>query len=107
MTAPARQSVIVATNSQRSASALRSIRSDLASARMKRTRPFPDRADQFLENAAAMLVIFELIEAGARGRQQHGIALPCAFVRARDRALERAGAFERHRAAELRGDFFR
>src|SRR5690242_17635955 len=107
MTAPARQSVMVATNSQRSASALRSIRSDLAPARMQSTRPFHNRADQFFENAATMLVIFELIETGTGRSQQHGIACTRAIVRERHGALEGSGALGRHRTAELGGNFFR
>ena len=61
-----------------------------------------EHADQLLEDAAAMLVIFKLIEAGAGRRQQNGVARPRAFegqLPRRAPAFPRAPAARRRRAA--------
>ena len=68
---------------------------------------FPSLRDQLLEHAAAMLVIFELIEARTRRREQHDVARPRALRRQLDGAVERAGVHARDGVAQIRGDLFR
>ncbi len=63
--------------------------------------------DKFLEHAAAVLEIFELVEAGAGGREEHDVAGLRAFKRQRHRTAERSDAFDGYRTAQLFLDFRR
>ena len=62
--------------------------------------------DKFLENAAAMLVIFKLIEAGARGREQHHVARFRASHAISTARLDRSRVLHRDGITQLRRDFF-
>ena len=54
-----------------------------------------------------MLVIFELVETGARRREKHHISRLRAFRRELHGAAKRARMLHRNGAFELRGDFLR
>ena len=66
-----------------------------------------ERADQLLEDASAMLVILELVEAGAGRRQQNRVAGLRVFGGECHGAVQRSRAFDGNHAAELRLDLFR
>src|SRR6266481_4757665 len=67
----------------------------------------PELRHKLLENAPALLVIFELVEAGAGRCEQHNISGLRAFRRELDSTSKRACMLDRQRAFELRGDFLR
>src|ERR1700722_13476523 len=60
--------------------------------------------DQILEDLAAMFVAFKLVEAGAGGRQQDGIAGLRVSMGEADGVVERFRMLERNRAVKLFGD---
>ncbi len=57
-----------------------------------------ERANQFLEDASAVLVIFKLVKAGTGGRQENGIARPREFKGGGDGAVEGFGLRQRNGA---------
>src|SRR4029077_11394580 len=81
-------------------------RSDLAPTRVQRTRRFVECAHQLLEGAAAMLVIFKLIEASAGWCEEHRIVFSRALEGQLDRPIQCSSAHEKHSTVQLCGDFF-
>src|SRR5215472_926309 len=59
---------------------------------------------QLPKDAAAVLVVVKLVEAGAGRRQQHDIARGGGLKGLADRALDGAGAQQGRRSLDLRGD---
>ena len=69
--------------------------------------PYSSRAHKLLEDAATMLVVLKLVEAGARRREQHHVARLRLFLRPGDRPLHRSSSLYLHDTGELRLDLFR
>ena len=63
--------------------------------------------DELFEHAATVFVIFELVEAGAGGREQHDIAGLCGARCDFHGALNRAGTFDGDATGDLAFDFLR
>src|ERR1700758_771985 len=100
-----KQSARVTPNNWRSGAKLRGI-VDLLGRR--RAGGFAGEArDQLLEDAAAMLVIFKLIETGTSGREQNGVARLGAFAGQMDGAFERPSVFDGHSLVQVGGNFLR
>ena len=82
----------------------------LMTATLARLRVLPDfpaapLVHQLLEHAAAVLVAFELVEAGAGGRQQHNFAGMGGGGDGADGLVERFAGVDGDDAAQLRLDF--
>src|SRR5215475_9649398 len=109
MTAPSRHRPKVTTNNHRSFSSLLG----MAFPRIYRIRvqtPGLARcqaANQFLEDAPPMLVVFELIEAGASRRQQHHVARMRGTECRVHRAFQSPASPDRHAAFDLLLDLVR
>src|SRR6266852_4115327 len=73
-----------------------------------RTRGLPlQLVHQILEDAAAVLVVIKLVEAGARRREEYDIAGPRSLRSKFYRALDRSRALDRHASGDLLFNFLR
>src|SRR2546426_4378632 len=107
ITAPIMHSARVARNNQRSVWRLRgTFNSPGWLARFPEASGMLQIPHQLLEEAAAVLVVLKLVEAGARRCQQHHVAWPGALTRQAHRPVQRACHFDRGRTGDLFGDFF-
>src|SRR5262245_3110117 len=109
MTAPSRHSPNVTTNNHRSFSSLLGM-SFPRICRIRVQTPVLaccQTADQFLEDAPPLLVILELIEAGASRRQQHHVARMRGTECGVHRAFQSPASSDRHASLDLLLDLVR